>query len=98
VDSVAGGTASLSWAPAPESGLASYVVAYGPPTDRFRHRVTVTQAHAALPQVTPGMVVSVKAVNARGLEGWDWATVHIADAPTSTNPGAASAAAHPDNR
>jgi Peptidase family M28/WD40-like Beta Propeller Repeat len=98
VDSVVGGTASLSWAPAPESGLASYVVAYGPPTDRFRHRVTVTQAHAVLPQVTPGMVVSVKAVNARGLEGWDWATVRIADAPTSTNPGAASAAAHPDNR
>src|SRR5207342_2557148 len=26
VDGVAGGTASLSWAPAPESGLASYVV------------------------------------------------------------------------
>ena len=34
VDSVAGGTASLSWAPAPESGIASYVVAYGPPSDR----------------------------------------------------------------
>jgi len=98
VDGVAGGTASLSWAPAPESGLASYVVAYGPPADRLRHRVTVTQPHAALPQVTPAMVVSVKAVNARGLEGWDWATVRIADAPTSTSPGAASAAARPDNR
>ena len=98
VDSVANGTASLSWAPAPESGLASYVIAYGPPSDRLRHRVTVTQPRAVLPQVTPGMVVSVKAVNARGLEGWDWATVRIADAPTSTNPGAASAAARPDNR
>jgi len=62
------------------------------------HRVTVTQPHAALPQLAPGMVVSVKAVNARGLEGWDWATVRIADAPTSTSPGAASAAARPDNR
>jgi len=98
VDSVAAGTASLSWAPAPESGIASYVVAYGPPSDRLRHRVTVTQPHAALPQVAPGMVVSVKAVNARGLEGWDWATVRIADAPTSTNPGAASGAPRPDNR
>jgi len=98
VDSVVGGTASLSWAPAAESGLASYVVAYGPPSDRLRNRVTVTQPHAALPQVTPGMVVSVKAVTARGLGGWDWATVRIADAPTSTNPGAASAAARPDNR
>jgi hypothetical protein len=98
VDGVAGGTVSLSWAPAPESGFASYVVAYGPPSDRLRHRVTVTQPHASLPQATPGMVVSVKAVNARGLEGWDWATVRIADAPISTNPGAASAAARPDNR
>jgi len=98
VDSVAAGTASVSWAPAPESGIVSYVVAYGPPSDRLRHRVTVTQPHAALPQVAPGMVVSVKAVNARGLEGWDWATARIADAPISTNPGAASAAARPDNR
>jgi len=98
VDNVAAGTASLSWAPAPESGIASYVVAYGPPADRLRHRLTVTQPRAALPQVAPGMVVSVKAVNARGLEGWDWATVRIADAPTSTNSGAASAAARPDNR
>jgi Peptidase family M28/WD40-like Beta Propeller Repeat len=98
VDNAASGTASLSWAPAPESGLASYIVAYGPPSDRLRHRVTVTQPRATLPQVMPGMVVSVKAVNARGLEGWDWATVRIADAPTSTHPGAASAAARPDSR
>jgi len=98
VDSVSTGTAALSWAPAPEGGIASYAVAYGPPSDRFRHRLTVTQPHAALPQAAPGMVVSVKAVNARGLEGWDWATVRIADAPTSTNPGAASAEARRDNR
>jgi hypothetical protein len=97
VDSFTAGTASLSWAPSPESGIASYVVAYGPPADRFRHRLTVTQPRAVLPQIAPDTLVSVKAVNARGLEGWDWATVTLAQAaPTSTTPGAASTARRPD--
>jgi hypothetical protein len=97
VDSYAGGTAAISWAPSPERGIASYVVAYGPAQEPMRHRTTVTQPHAALTQVAPGTIVSVKAVNARGLEGWDWAKVSIAAAkPTSTNPGAASGARHPD--
>jgi hypothetical protein len=96
VDGYTGGTASLSWAPSAESGIASYVVAYGPPSDRYRHRLTVTQPRAVLPQIAPGTTVSVKAVNARGLEGWDWATVTLAQrAPTSTSPGAASAARRP---
>jgi hypothetical protein len=98
VDSYTGATASLSWAASPESGIASYVVAYGPPSDRLRHRVTVTQPRAVLSQIAPGMIVSVKAVNARGLEGWDWATVRIAAAPTSTNSAAASAARRPGTR
>jgi hypothetical protein len=99
VDSYTGGTASLSWTPSPESGIASYVVAYGPPSDRLRHRVTVTQPRAVLPQIAPGSMVSVKAVNARGLEGWDWATVTLAQgAPTSTSPAAASTARRPGIR
>jgi Peptidase family M28/WD40-like Beta Propeller Repeat len=96
VDGYTGGTASLSWAPSAESGIASYVVAYGPPSDRYRHRLTVTQPRAVLPQIVPGTTVSVKAVNARGLEGWDWATVTLAQgAPTSTSPAAASSARRP---
>ena len=96
VDSYTGGTASLSWTPGPESGIASYVVAYGPASDRLRHRLTVTQPRAVLPQIAPGSMVSVKAVNARGLEGWDWATVTLAQgAPTSTSPAAASTARRP---
>jgi hypothetical protein len=27
--------------------------------------------------VAPGSVISVKAVNSRGLEGWDWARVTL---------------------
>jgi Peptidase family M28/WD40-like Beta Propeller Repeat len=83
VDSYTGGTASLSWAPSAESGVASYVVAYGPPSDRFRHRFTVTRPHAALPQIAPGSIVSVKAVNARGLEGWDWAKIAVGASSSS---------------
>ena len=77
VDSYTGTAASLSWTPSPEHGIASYIVAYGPPADPLRHRVTVTEAQATLPQVAAGTMVSVKAVNARGFEGWDWATTTV---------------------
>jgi hypothetical protein len=65
----------------------------------MRRRVTALRPRVTLPQIAPGSVVSVKAVNARGLEGWDWAKVNVPDAaPTSTNPDAASAAARPGTR
>jgi Tol biopolymer transport system component len=79
VDSYTGAAASLSWAPSPEKGVTSYVIAYGPRSSPMAHRLTVTQPHAVLPQVAPGEIVSVKAVNAAGLEGWDWARVSVAE-------------------
>jgi hypothetical protein len=77
VDSYTGAAATVSWDASPERGIASYLVAFGPPADPLRHRLTVTQPRATLPQVAPGTMVSVKAVNARGLEGWDWARTTI---------------------
>jgi len=77
VDGYTGGTASLSWTPSPESGVTSYIVAYGPPASPLLHRVTATQPRVTLPHLPPGTIVSVKAVNARGLEGWDWARVKL---------------------
>ena len=79
VDSYTDAVASLSWTPSPEHGIASYIVAYGPPADPLRHRMTVTQAKATLPQLAAGTSVSVKAVNARGLEGWDWAKTTVGE-------------------
>jgi hypothetical protein len=79
VDSYTGGVASLSWTPGPERGIVSYIVAYGPPADPLRHRVAVTRTRATLPQIAPGTIVSVKAVNARGLEGWDWAKTMVGE-------------------
>jgi len=73
------GTLSVSWTASPEKGVRSYLVAYGPETDPLRTRVTVTTNHATLPAVPAGSVVSVKAVNARGLEGWDWARLAVRD-------------------
>jgi hypothetical protein len=68
----AGTAATVTWTPSPEAGIASYVVAYGPPSNPLLHRVTVTTPHATLAAVEPGTKVAVKAVNARGLSGWDW--------------------------
>jgi hypothetical protein len=74
------GTLEVTWTASPEKGVRSYIVAYGPASDPMRTRVTVTANRAALPAVPAGAVISVKAVNARGLEGWDWARVQITDA------------------
>ena len=79
VDSNTGAVASLSWTPSPEQAVASYLVAYGPAADPRRHVRTVTQAQVTLPQLAAGTSVSVKAVNARGLEGWDWAKTIVGE-------------------
>jgi hypothetical protein len=79
VESYSGMVASVSWTPSPEQGVTSYIVGYGPPSDPFRHKVTVPRARATLPQIAGGSIVSVKAVNARGLEGWDWATTIVGE-------------------
>jgi hypothetical protein len=39
----------------------------------MRTRITVTAPTALLPAVPAGTQIAVKAVNARGMEGWDWA-------------------------
>jgi hypothetical protein len=81
-----GRTAELSWTPSPEKSVRNYIVAYGPsngPTQRLK----AGGPRATLRDVKPGTVVSVKAVNARGLEGWDWSRVTITQT-VSANPGA----------
>jgi hypothetical protein len=99
VERYVGSSATLSWTASPEKGVTSYIVAFGPSSDPMRRRVTALRPRVTLPQIAPGSVVSVRAVNARGLEGWDWAKVKVPDAaPTSTNPDAASAAARPGTR
>ena len=37
----------------------------------------VSKPSAVLSNVVPGTVIAVKAVNAKGVEGWDWARVTV---------------------
>jgi hypothetical protein len=73
VESAANGTAKVSWKASPEKGITGYIVAYGPPGNPEAQQMRVTTPSATIPKAPAGTVVSVKAVNARGLEGWDWA-------------------------
>jgi len=77
VTSVTNGTATLTWTPSPETGVTGYIAAYGPAATPEAQQTRVAKATATIPGLRPGMVVSVKAVNAKGLEGWDWARVTV---------------------
>jgi Tol biopolymer transport system component len=77
VASFKGGTATLTWKPSPERGVTGYVVAYGPTDKPETHRVRVAKPTATLSNVAAGTMVSVKAINAKELEGWDWARISI---------------------
>ncbi len=67
----------VTWTASPERGVTRYVVAYGPAVEPLRTRVTVATNRATLPALPAGTTISVKAVNAKGLEGWDWAQVVV---------------------
>jgi len=84
VDSFTAGAATLSWHAAEEKGVTSYIVAYGPPADPLRHRLVSAVPRATIPQIASGDTVSVKAVNVKGLEGWDWARITVGDARDRT--------------
>jgi len=69
------GGAALTWTPSPETGVTGYVVAWGPEDAPKTQRVT--QPRATVSGVARGTEIRVKAVNAKGLEGWDWARVIV---------------------
>jgi hypothetical protein len=73
----AGSGVTVSWRPSPEAGVTAYIVAYGPKDNPEARTVRVAKPSATLPGIAAGTVVSVKAVNAKGLEGWDWARVEV---------------------
>jgi hypothetical protein len=73
VDSFSNTTATLSWTPSPEKGITGYVVAYGPASKPESRQMRVVKPAATLTGIAAGTVVLVKAINAKGLEGWDWA-------------------------
>jgi hypothetical protein len=72
VDGYQNGAAELSWTASPEKGITGYLVEWGASGKPESQQLRVTKP-AATVKAPPGTVVSVKAVNQRGLEGWDWA-------------------------
>jgi len=72
-----GSGVTVTWTPSPESGIRDYIVAFGPPDTPEAQHIRVTNPSAVLTGVAPGTVIAVKAVNAKGLEGWDWARVTV---------------------
>ena len=68
---------TVTWTRSPEKGVTGYLVTWGPAEAPERNRLRVTGPSARIPGLAAGMVVQVKAVNARGLEGWDWARIAV---------------------
>lgn len=71
------GAASVSWMPSPEKGVNAYLVTWGPAENPALHSTRVVVPRASLSNAPAGTVVRVKAVTAKGLEGWDWARAHV---------------------
>jgi hypothetical protein len=76
----AGGSTVASWDTARESGVRAYRIRVTAPSGEVREREVAGgeegaggRVSLALDSVVPGSEVAVKAVNERGLEGWDWA-------------------------
>lgn len=69
--------AKARWTKGPEKGIVRYLVQYGPADAPSRFTTSVSGTEATLTGAQPGWQVAVKAVNARGLEGWDWARTTV---------------------
>jgi len=75
--SMRGGSVDVTWTPAVEADAKSYRVAFGPEEDPLQTVVEVNHPEVTLENLPAGTVLSVKAVNERGMEGWDWARVRV---------------------
>ena len=70
--------ADVRWAASREKDVTGYLVRWGPADAPERYAMRTAAPRARLENAPAGTVVSVKAVNRRGLEGWDWARATVA--------------------
>ena len=68
--------AAITWQASPESDVRQYIVTWQPASGAAQ-RMTVTSPSATIANAPAGTEVQVRAVNARGLEGWDVARVIV---------------------
>ena len=71
-----GKAAEITWTASPEINVKHYLVAFGTDEKQMK-QINVTTAKATLKEVKLGMLVTVKAVNAKKIQGWDWSRVKI---------------------
>ena len=71
----ADGALTVTWDASPEQGIRNYVVRYTPRGASQSKTVNVTSPTVRLSDAPAGAEIAVKAVNQRGLEGWDWARI-----------------------
>ena len=67
----------LKWEAAPERGVVSYRVRWSGDGPTERRTLVARGSSAQAPGVPPGAELSVRAIGAGGLEGWDWARVRV---------------------
>ncbi len=67
----------VRWTPSRERDVVRYLVTWGPESEPARYRAESPTPTLRLENAPSGTVVQVKAVNDRGLEGWDWARIRI---------------------
>lgn len=72
-----GARVQVEWTPAGEEDVREYVVAWGPAGGAPQRVVRASEPRATLDAVAPGTEIAVKAINARGLVGWDWARLIV---------------------
>jgi Tol biopolymer transport system component len=70
-----GGGAVVTWTPGVEADISGYLVAYGPEEDPLQTVLRVDEPRAVLDGMPA--TLSVKAVNERGMKGWDWARITL---------------------
>jgi hypothetical protein len=75
----ADGTVNLQWEAAVERGVTAYRVRWEDAEGATGGMRVVKTTTARLAAVPPGATVQVRAIGARGLEGWDWARAHPGD-------------------
>jgi hypothetical protein len=74
-----GGGVDVGWKPALERGVTTYRVRWEDGNGATGGMRLVRGTSARLAGVPPRATVEVRAIGARGLEGWDWARVTLAD-------------------
>jgi hypothetical protein len=68
-----GGVVEVSWKPAAERGVTSYRIRWEDGLGKIGGTRVVKGTTARLAGVPAGATVAVRAIGARGVEGWDWA-------------------------